>query len=106
MATVIWFVAEETTFPRESSTLTATPGVIEICEATLLGCTVNASFAAVPAVTLNALLVVPVSDEALAARVYPVPAWLMLRFENVATPLEALTVNVPPSVPLDGFVPM
>src|SRR5260370_16792914 len=79
---------------------------MEICEATLQGCTVNASFAAVPAVTLNALLVAPVSDEALAARVYPVPAWLMLRFENVATPLEALTVNVPPSVPLDGFVPM
>src|SRR5947207_390130 len=30
----------------------------------------------------------------------------MLRLENVATPPTALTVSVPPKVPLDGFVPI
>src|ERR1700719_3969740 len=108
MAIVIWLVAAApvvTTLPRASSTLTATAAVIEAPAATLLGCTVNASFVAAPT-TLNALLVALVSPVALAVSVYPVPALLMLKFENVATPLTAVTCAVPPSVPLEGFVPM
>ena len=34
------------------------------------------------------------------------PALLMLKFENVATPATAAAVAVPVSVPLDGVVPM
>src|SRR5579862_1556895 len=106
IATVIWFVAVVTTFPAASSMLTWTAGVIEPAIATLLGCTVKASLAAAPNVTLNAPLVAPVSPEALADSVYPVPAALMFRFENVATPATAATGDVPLNVPPDGLVPM
>src|SRR4029077_10914474 len=106
MATVIELLAEVTTLPRASSMLTATAGEIEFPGITLLGCTVNAILDAAPAVTLNPVLVAPVRPPALADRGYPAPALLMLRFANVATPFTAATDCVPPSVPLDGFVPM
>src|SRR6058998_2503948 len=69
------------------------------------GCTVNASCVAAAADTVKGLLVALVGPEAAAVSVYPVPALLMLRFANVATPLAAATVAVPASVPLPGFAP-
>src|SRR5439155_704746 len=63
------------------------------------------SCVAAAADTVKGLLVAPVGPEAEAVSVYPVPALLMLRFANVATPLAAATVAVPASVPLPGFAP-
>src|SRR5687768_2731392 len=54
----------------------------------------------------NVLLVAPERVVADAVREYPVPALLILKFENVATPLTAAADSVPPSVPFAGFVPM
>ncbi len=62
-------MAVVTGFPPASSMVTATAGVIAAPATTFVGCTVNASFDAVPAVTLKALLVDPVSPVALAASV-------------------------------------
>src|SRR5258708_12309002 len=74
--------------------------------AVLLGCTVNTSCVAAPGVMVNAVLVAPVAAVALAASVYPDPPWLILRFENVATPLTAATLVVPERIPPLGFVPI
>jgi hypothetical protein len=52
MAIVTWFVAVVTTLPCASSTLTTTAGVIELPAAALEGCTVKASFAGGPMVTV------------------------------------------------------
>src|SRR5580700_7631863 len=60
------------------------------------------SFTAVPAVTLNVLLVIVVNPVAPAVSVSPVPAVFRLRFENVATPATAF-VDV---VPFNGPVPV
>jgi hypothetical protein len=75
--------------PPASSILTWTAGVIAAPATVFVGWTVNASCAADPAVTLNALLVAPVRPPKLAVNVYPVPALLMLSPENVATPATA-----------------
>src|SRR5215470_10729569 len=69
IAIVIEFVALVAVFPRESWMVTCTAGVIDAPAPMLEGCTVNASLLAAPAVTLNALLVVPVRPVALAANV-------------------------------------
>jgi hypothetical protein len=106
IARVTAFVAAVTTFPCASSMLTCTDGVIAAPATTLLGCTVNTSCVAAPAVTLNALLVADVSPPALAVSVYPAPTLLILRLENVATPPTAVTGVVPDSVPPPAFVPM
>jgi hypothetical protein len=89
-----------------SVTATVTAGEIDVPAVVLVGCWTNASLVAAPGEMLNAELVAPVSvpDEALS--VYPVPALSIDRFENVATPLTALTLVVPESVPLLGFVPI
>jgi len=55
---------------------------------------------------LKGLLVADVRPVLAAVRVYPVPALLMLRPVNVATPLTAAAVSVPDNVPLAGFVPI
>src|SRR5260370_3160186 len=68
IAIVLWVVAVGTTLPWASSMFTATAGVIELPATILVGCCVNASFAAAPAVTLNALLVT-LSDPATAVSV-------------------------------------
>src|SRR5213078_609344 len=65
------------TLPSASCAVTCTAGVI-----------------AAPAVTLNAALVPPLTPEAPAVSVYPVPVLLMLNPENVAMP--------PAAAPLDG----
>src|SRR6266576_235742 len=60
IATVILLVAVVTVLPCASSTATCTAGVFIAPAAALLGCTVKTSFAAAPALMLNALLVAPV----------------------------------------------
>jgi hypothetical protein len=54
---------------------------------------------AAPGVTEIAMLVAEASVPLATEIVYPLPALLMLRPEKTATPLEADTVNLPPSVP-------
>ena len=69
IAIAIEFVAVVTVFPSESWTVTCTAGAIDEPAPTFVGCTVNASLFATPAVTLNALLVADVSPVALAESV-------------------------------------
>ncbi len=58
------------------------------------------------AATLNGSLVVPTSPGLDAVSVYPIPALLMESPLNTATPLAALTVVVPESVPPPGLDPI
>src|SRR5439155_8972099 len=74
--------------------------------AVLLGCPVNTSCVALPAVMLNAVDVGSVKPLLDATSVYPVPALSIESPENVATPLTAATVAVPASVPPLGFAPI
>src|SRR2546426_651624 len=65
IATVMLVVAVVTMFARASWTATPTARAFPAAAAALLGCTVKASFAAAPALMLNALLVAlvrPVAD--------------------------------------------
>src|SRR5438034_1245776 len=104
-ATVTVPVNPVAVFPWASRAVTCTAGVSAAPAAPFVGCTVNASCVAAAADTVKGLLVALVGPEADAVSVYPVPALLMLRFANVATPLAAATVVVPASVPLPGFAP-
>ncbi len=70
------------------------------------GWVVNARLAAAVETMLKLELVAPERPELEAVRVYPVPALLIESPEKVATPLTALTVAVPESVPEPGFVPI
>jgi hypothetical protein len=81
-------VLVRTTLPPASSTLTAGEGVIEAPAAVVLGWTVKATLAAVPAETVIEVLVADVSPVAAAVNVY-VPVRLRLQPANVATPDEA-----------------
>ena len=74
IATVTEFVAVVTRFPRASSMLTCTDGVIAAPAATFVGCTVKANCVAVPAVTLNALLVALVRRPSSPSTCSPSPA--------------------------------
>ena len=69
MATVIMLVAVVTVLPWASSTVTCNEGAMDAPAVELVGWTLKASLFAAPAVMLNALLVEPVSPEALAASV-------------------------------------
>src|SRR5436189_264607 len=65
IASVMVVVAVVTVLPWASWTATCTAGVIAAPAAALLGCTVKTSFAAAPALMLNAVLVAlvrPVAD--------------------------------------------
>src|SRR5712691_447134 len=73
IATVMLVVAVVTVLPWASWTATRTAGAFTAPAAALLGCTVKASFAAAPALMLNAPLVAPVRPVADAVSVYPVP---------------------------------
>src|SRR5438876_775453 len=73
IASVMLVVAVVTVLPWASWTVTCTAGVIAVPAAVLLGCTVKASFAAAPALMLNALLVALVRLVADAVSVSPVP---------------------------------
>jgi hypothetical protein len=54
----------------------------------------------------KAVLSAPLSPEADATSVYPLPGKSMLKSGKVATPLDAATVLVPERVPIAGLVPM
>src|SRR6266480_4863155 len=69
MATVMLVVAVVTVLPWASWTVTCTAGVIAAPAAVLLGCTAKTSFAAAPALMLNALLVALVRPVAVAISV-------------------------------------
>src|SRR5262249_12381766 len=88
-----------TRLPPASCTSTSIAGASATPPLPLDGPTWKPSFAAEPTVTVNALEVAPVSPDALASSVYPVPALSMLIPVNVATPLTAATVLVPDNVP-------
>ena len=68
----------------------------------LVGCCVKTSCATAAGVTLNPADVVA-SVLLLNCNVYPVPALLIPRRENVATPATAATVVIPESAPPTGF---
>src|SRR2546422_122660 len=106
IATVMLVVAVITVLPWASWTATCTAGVIAAPAAVLLGCTVKTSFAAAPALMLNALLVAFLSEAATAESVSLALALALLMLEKVATPLTAATVVVPERVPLAGLVPI
>src|SRR5437899_6652197 len=78
IASVMLVVAVVTVLPWSSETATCTAGVIASPATSLLGCTVKRSFAAAPALMLNALLVAPVRPVADAVSVWPVAARLKL----------------------------
>ena len=102
-ATVTVPVNPVAVFPCASCAVTWTAGVIAAPAVVLLGCTLNTSWLAVPAVMLKPPLVADVTPVAAALSVKPVPTLLMLRFANVATPFTAATLVVPESVPPPGF---
>jgi hypothetical protein len=106
IATVTEAVLDVTVFPFASWIFTVTAGEIDAPAATLDGCVPKATFEAAPGVTLNAVDVAPVSPVLDAVSVYPLPVLLIERLLKVATPLTALTVAVPESVPTPGFVPI
>src|SRR5437879_13802222 len=87
-----------------SRAVTCTAGVIAAPADVVLGSTEKTSCVAVPAVILNAVLVVLPAP--VAVSVYPVPTLSIDSPANVATPALAATVAVPASVPLPGFVPI
>src|SRR6266566_4025460 len=104
MASVTFPVNPVAVLLLASSAVTCTAGVIAAPADVVLGCTENTSCVAVPAVILNAVLVVLPAP--VAVSVYPVPTLSIDRLANVATPALAATVAVPVSVPLPGFVPI
>src|SRR5207245_594181 len=71
----------------------------------LLGCPVNTSCVALPAVMLNAVDVGSVKPPLDATSVYPVPALSIRSEERRAGTQTGSTVAVPHSVPPIGFVP-
>src|SRR5437867_11444194 len=86
MATVMLVVAVVTVLPWASWTATCTAGAIPAPAAAVLGCTVRTSFAASPALVLDALLVALLRPAARAATLYPAPAQCRPHADNVATP--------------------
>src|SRR5205814_1504895 len=104
IATVMFPVNPLAVLPLASWAVTSTAGVIAAPAVVVLGCTLNTSCVAVPAVILNAVLVVLPAP--VAVGVSPVPALSMLSPGTAATPATAATVLVPDKVPLLGFVPI
>src|SRR5436189_6394450 len=84
IATVMFPVNPVAVFPLPSWAVTSTAGVIAVPAVVVLGCTENTSCVAVPAVMLNAVLVVLPAPVAL--RVWPDPALTMLNPGQVAAP--------------------
>jgi hypothetical protein len=90
--------------PAPSRAVTWIAGVIVAPAASLVGCTVNASWVADDDVMSKATLVACVSPDAVARNVYPVPALSMLSPEKMATPATAPTVVVPDRTPPAGLL--
>src|SRR3989442_176437 len=106
IATVMLVVAVITVLPWASWTATCTAGVIAAPAAVLLGCTVETSFAAAPALMLNALLGAPVRPGADAVCFYNDTATSEIYPLSVHDALPVSTVVVPERVPLAGLVPI
>ena len=104
MAIVTLSVAEVTRLSFTSRIRTVTAGEIELPAAVFDGCWLKTSFVAVPTVMSNASDVAVVNPLEVASKVYPVPALLMLKSLNVATPLDAVWGVVPDNVPLPGLL--
>src|SRR5213079_1075652 len=104
IATVMSPVNPLAVLPLASWAVTSTAGVIAAPAYVVLGCTENTSCVAVPAVILNAVLVVLPAP--VAVSVYPVPTLSIDSPANVATPFDAACVAVPDKAPPDGLVPM
>src|SRR5437762_12764449 len=97
-------VAVVTVLPWASWTVTCTAGVFIAPAAALLGCTVKTTFAAAPALVLNALLVAPVRPVAVDVGVSRVPTTLGSTLGQVAPPLVAAPLALRPRVARAGFV--
>jgi hypothetical protein len=95
-----------TVLPKASWTVTWTPvtGLMVVFFFVLPGWTVNASWLAAAGVMVKVLLVAAVSPLLDALSVYPLAALLIDRLLKVATPLTAVLVAVPLSVPPPGLV--
>src|SRR5262245_50075350 len=106
MATVMLAVELVTVFPNVSCTATCTAGLIAAPAVVLVGCTVKASREAPAGLMVNAVEVAPVKTGRAACREWAVPDLSMDGLKNVATPLAAATVVVPPRSPPPGLVPM
>src|SRR5438046_2657947 len=104
IATVTFPVNPVAVLLLASSAVTCTAGVIAAPADVVLGCTENTSCVAVPAVILNAVLVVLPAP--VAVSVYPVPTLSIDSPANVATPPDAACVAVPDKAPPAGLVPM
>src|SRR5438046_3098408 len=104
IATVTFPVKPVAVLLLASSAVTCTAGVIAAPADVVLGCTENTSCVAVPAVILNAVLVVLPAP--VAVSVYPVPTLSIHSPANVATPPDAACVAVPDKAPPAGLVPM
>src|SRR3989441_121583 len=105
MASVTLPVNAVAVFPFASRAVTSMAGVMLAPATVLVGCTVNTSVPALPAVMLKPELI-PVRLPLLAVRVYPVPVLSIDSPGNVATPPDAAWVAVPDKTPPDGLVPM
>src|SRR5437867_237587 len=104
IATVMLPVTPVAVLPLPSWAVTSTAGVIAAPATVFVGSTLKTSAVAVPAVMLNAVLVVLPAPVALKSEA--VAALSMLNPEKVVTPATAATVFVPDKVPLLGFVPI
>src|SRR5438132_1599623 len=102
IATVMFPVNPVAVLPPASWAVTSTAGVIAAPAVEVLGCTENTSCVAVPAVMLNAALVVLPAP--VAVKIGSAPCRARPSPEKVATPATAGRVSVPASVPRLGFV--
>src|SRR5439155_1668651 len=104
IATVMFPVNPVAVLPLPSWAVTWTAGVIAAPATVLVGSTLKTSAVAVPAVILNAALVVLPAP--VAVRVWSDARLSVLRPGKGATPATAATVLVPDKVPMPGFVPI
>src|SRR5438552_1580892 len=104
IATVMFPVNPVAVLPLPSWAVTSTAGVIAVPAVVVLGCTLNTTCVAVPAVILNAVLVVLPAP--VAGRVSPAPALSLSLHDALPISLTAAWVSVPVSVPLLGLVPI
>src|SRR5439155_1420234 len=104
IATVMFPVNPVAVLPLPSWAVTWTAGVITAPATAFVGSTLNKSVVAIPAVMLNAVLVVLPAP--VAVRVSLLDALPIFSPGKVATPATAATVFVPDKVPVLRFVPI
>src|SRR5947207_1688257 len=104
IASVMFPVNPVAVLPLPSWAVTSTAGVIAAPAVAVLGCTLNTSWVAVPAVMLNAVLVVLPAPAAV--WVEPLPALSLFPPRRASALATAATVLVPDKVPVLGLVPI